>query len=101
MNGHAYSCDIEDRKRELAPVHTIPNKEIRMLVLTRKMDEQIVIQVGDQTVVVRVVGMVHDRVRLGITAPADVTVHREEVARRLAGCQDNVATALASPTPLG
>ncbi len=54
-----------------------------MLVLTRKIDEQIVIQLGDQDVVVRVVAIDRDRVRLGIVAPADVAIHREEVVRRI------------------
>jgi carbon storage regulator len=54
-----------------------------MLVLTRKLDEQIVIQLGEQNVVVRVVAIDRDRVRLGIVAPADVPVHREEVWHRL------------------
>ena len=55
-----------------------------MLVLSRKLNEQIVINLGDKTVVVRVVGLSQGCVRLGISAPADVAVHREEVARRIA-----------------
>jgi carbon storage regulator CsrA len=39
---------------------------------------------GDQPVVVRVLEVARDRVRLGIVAPMDVVVHREEVARRIA-----------------
>jgi carbon storage regulator len=58
-------------------------KEVRVLVLTRKMDEQIVIQLGDQDVIVRVVAIDRDRVRLGIIAPPEVPVHREEVLRRI------------------
>ena len=38
-----------------------------MLVLTRRMHEELVITLGDQKVVVRVVGVARDRVRLGIT----------------------------------
>lgn len=55
-----------------------------MLVLTRRMHEELVITLGDQTVVVRVVGVARDRVRLGITAPREVAVHRSEVAQRIA-----------------
>lgn len=47
-----------------------------MLVLSRKRDEQIVI---GQDVVVTVVEIRGDKVRLGIEAPAHVTVHRQEV----------------------
>ncbi len=54
-----------------------------MLVLTRKLDEQIVIQLGDLDVMVRVVHIDGDRVRLGIIAPPEVPVHREEVLRRI------------------
>jgi len=55
-----------------------------MLVLTRKKNEQIVITLGTQMVIVRVLEVCRDRVRLGIIAPKAVTIHREEVARRLA-----------------
>jgi carbon storage regulator len=55
-----------------------------MLVLTRRKYEQLVITLGDQTVIVRVVDVGRDRVRLGIIAPKEVAVHREEVALRIA-----------------
>lgn len=55
-----------------------------MLVLTRRRNEQLVITLGDETVLVRVLEVARDRVRLGIVAPKEVTVHREEVARRIA-----------------
>ncbi len=55
-----------------------------MLVLTRRKLEQLVITLGDQTVLVRVLEVSRDRVRLGIIAPKEVAVHREEVARRIA-----------------
>lgn len=51
-----------------------------MLVLTRKVGERIMI--GDE-IVVTVVRLQGDTVRLGIAAPANVPVHREEVARQL------------------
>lgn len=47
-----------------------------MLVLTRKKDERIMI--GDN-IVLTVVEVRGDRVRLGIEAPKDVPVDREEV----------------------
>ena len=47
-----------------------------MLVLTRRIDEQI--RIGDG-VLVTVVEIKGDRVRLGIEADRDVPVHREEV----------------------
>lgn len=54
-----------------------------MLVLSRKQNEQIVIGLGGQTIVVRVVEISRSKVRLGITAPDDVPVHREQVWKRL------------------
>ncbi len=50
-----------------------------MLVLTRKVGEAIVIDGGIRVTVVAVNG---NRVRIGVTAPPDVSVDREEVAGR-------------------
>ena len=47
-----------------------------MLVLSRKKDEKIVI--GDK-ITIMVIEIRGDKVRLGIDAPRDVTVHRQEV----------------------
>ena len=47
-----------------------------MLVLSRKIDERIMI--GDE-ISLLVVDIRGDKVRLGIEAPSDVTVHRKEV----------------------
>ena len=47
-----------------------------MLVLSRQRDESIII--GDD-IVLTVVDIRGDKVRLGITAPKDVPVHRQEV----------------------
>lgn len=49
-----------------------------MLVLSRKKSERIVI--GDE-MTITVIEIRGDRVRLGIDAPRDVPVHREEIAR--------------------
>lgn len=47
-----------------------------MLVLSRNLDEKIMI--GD-SIVVMVVAIQGDKVRLGIEAPKDMPIHREEV----------------------
>jgi carbon storage regulator len=52
------------------------NKEQSMLVLSRQRDESIMI--GDK-VVVTIVDIRGDKVRLGIEAPMDIPVHRQEV----------------------
>lgn len=47
-----------------------------MLVLSRKKDEKIIIGDGITIMVIEVRG---DKVRLGIDAPKEISVHREEV----------------------
>lgn len=64
-----------------------------MLVLTRKLRERIVIRLGGQTVIVQIVDIERDRVRVGLTAPASVTIHREEVARRIKEWQEDLEAA--------
>ncbi len=51
-----------------------------MLVLTRKPGEAIVIGNGITVTIVEVKG---ERVRLGFSAPAEVTIHREELKRKI------------------
>ena len=59
-----------------------------MLILTRKIDQAIVIQ-GD--IKIMVLGVERDRVKIGIDAPANVTVLREELMAQ---------QSLPEPTPL-
>ena len=56
-----------------------------MLVLSRKENEAIVIGEGENKIIVEVVWLDNQRVRLGITAPPDVPVHREEVYDKIHG----------------
>lgn len=51
-----------------------------MLVLSRRLGETLII--GDD-VKITVLGISGNQVRLGIAAPKDVSVHREEVYRRI------------------
>jgi len=51
-----------------------------MLVLTRKVGEQIVIAGNIEVTVVQIQG---SKVRLGVTAPRKVSIHRLEVRRRI------------------
>ncbi|MCB5162624.1 carbon storage regulator CsrA [Marinomonas algarum] len=51
-----------------------------MLILTRRTGESI--QIGDH-VEVTVLGINGNQARIGIKAPKDVTVHREEIYRRI------------------
>ena len=51
-----------------------------MLILTRRVGETLV--VGDD-ITVTVLGVKGNQVRLGVNAPKDVSVHREEIYQRI------------------
>jgi carbon storage regulator len=53
-----------------------------MLVLSRKLGERIMLGEGITITVVSVRG---ERVKLGITAPAELPIHREEIHQRIHG----------------
>ena len=54
-----------------------------MLVLSRKRGEAIAIGSGVTITVLEVKG---DKVKIGIVAPAEVPVHRQEIRERIEGC---------------
>ena len=51
-----------------------------MLILTRRVGEKLVI---GENVVVTVLGVKGNQIRIGIDAPVEVQVHREEIFRRM------------------
>jgi carbon storage regulator len=70
-----------------------------MLVLSRKVGETICIGQDIRVVVVEIRG---DKIRLGIDAPKDITVHRQEVADAIARdrvLKDGSSPEASDPTP--
>ena len=63
-----------------------------MLVLTRRLNQSI--KIGDD-VEITVIEVRGDQVRLGVSAPRDVAVHRKEIYLQIQ--QENRAAALSGP----
>ncbi len=68
-----------------------------MLILSRRVGETLTI--GDE-VTVTVLGAKGNQVRIGINAPREVAVHREEIYQKIAAQQDSDATAEVKDIPL-
>lgn len=47
-----------------------------MLILTRKTNESLVI---DDQIVITILGIEGERIKIGITAPREITIHRKEL----------------------
>ena len=67
----------------------IEMEESDVLILTRKVGETIII--GDD-ISMTVLGGKGNQVRIGINAPRDVAVHREEIYRRIKESEGNFAS---------
>ncbi|MCL2071822.1 MAG: carbon storage regulator [Oscillospiraceae bacterium] len=50
-----------------------------MLVITRKVNESIIVQAGDTTIEIAVLDTAKDRVKIGVKAPREVKIVRNEL----------------------
>lgn len=51
-----------------------------MLILTRRINESIII---NDNIKVRILGIKGGQIRMGIAAPAEIVVHREEIYNKI------------------
>lgn len=55
-----------------------------MLVLTRKVDECIIVGEGPLAVMIKIIDVRGDKVRVGIEADSSIPIHRKEIADAIA-----------------
>ncbi len=71
-----------------------------MLVLSRKVAQQIMLTVGSDTVTIQILKVKGNRVQVGIVAPATIGVHRQEVWAKLISDIESGCGAVIEKCPL-
>lgn len=66
-----------------------------MLVLTRRTNEKIIIPIGEDKIEIVIAQIRGDKVRLGVEAPQEVKIYREEVYLRDQAAKQQVEEAAA------
>ncbi|MBZ3683996.1 carbon storage regulator CsrA [Providencia rettgeri] len=59
-----------------------------MLILTRRVSEEV--RIGDD-IKIKILGVKGNQVRIGVAAPEDVSVHREEIYQRVLAEKNNAS----------
>lgn len=59
-----------------------------MLILTRRVSEEV--RIGDD-IKIKILGVKGNQVRIGVAAPEDVSVHREEIYQRVLAERNNAS----------
>lgn len=58
-----------------------------MLILTRRLDESIII---NNDIKVTILGIKGNQIRIGIEAPKDITIHREEIQNKINAANERI-----------
>ena len=80
FGGEATEWSMSTARPRFRALYRHPTRNMEMLILTRRIGETLMI--GDDTEVT-VIGVKGNQIRLGVTAPKDVAVHREEIYQRI------------------
>jgi carbon storage regulator len=79
------------------PLNLTPRKGVCMLILTRRVGEKLII---GENVTVTMLSVKGNQIRIGIDAPRDITVNREEIFQRILSERKGLSSDRQRETPL-